>query len=308
MKKQYYKSIHLQNPMKGIRMIKKSLLPIFACLMIFAVRANDLAIDQDQAPLPTKEEIIAALSVDDFNPRSLQMLANAFYWSHEFKKTGIAALQASKKNALLAGNILLITHNQEFAADDRVLKAMTEFHKTWKHAHEMQNAQNACVGILSFKEDINEIANIILTIICTDSLTDLADKKEAVLAHAQKLNHRQHEETCLATLEEFYAAVDTHNIDTVYPALRNAKKSIIDRTRTHLSAAHTLNAINSDLVETIETHFTQALAEWYGTVYTIMSNRGLLDGQYGMIMCDQNGLIEEDQRTQPLPNPESLHA
>jgi hypothetical protein len=287
-------------------MIKKTLLPLFACLMIFAVRADDLIIDQEQAPLPTKEEIITALSGDDFNPRSLQMLANAFYWSHEFKKAGIAALQASKKNALLASNILLITHNQEFASDERVLKAMTEFHKTWKHAHEMQNAQNACVGILSFKGDINEIANVILTLICTDSLTDLADRKEAVLAHAQKLDQRPHEENLLNTLQEFYAAVDTHNLDTVYPALRDTKKTIIDRTRNHLSAAHAINAINTEIVETIETHFTHALAEWYQTVYTIMSNRGLLDGQYGMIMCDQNGLIEEDQRTQQLPKPETL--
>ena len=69
-----------------------------------------------------------------------------------------------------------------------------------------------------------------------------------------------------------------------------------------------MNSINSDIVETIEAHFTQALAEWYGTVYTIMSNRDLLGTQYGMIMCNQNGLIEEDQRTQLLPNPESLHA
>lgn len=289
-------------------MIKKTLLPLFACLMIFAVRADDITIEQEQAPLPTKEEIITALSGDDLHPRSLQMLANAFYWSHEFKKAGVAALQASKKNALLASNILLITHNQEFASDERVLKAMTDFHKTWKHAHEMQNAQNACVGILSFKQDINEIANVILTLICTDSLTDLADKKESVLARAEKIDLRAHDENFLSTLQEFYTAVDTHNIDTVYPALRDTKKSLIDRTRNHLSAAHALNTINSDIVETIETHFTQALAEWYGTVYAIMRDRGLLDGQYGMIMCDQNGLIEEDQRTQPLPNPESLHA
>lgn len=287
-------------------MIKKTLPMLLACLLSCALRANDLAIEQDQAPLPTKEEIVAALSVDDFNPRSLQMLANAFYWSYEFKKAGISALEASKKNALLAGNILLTTHNQEFASDERVLKAMTEFHKTWKHAQEMQRAQNSCVGILSFKQDINEIANIILTTICTDSLPVLATKKQPVLAYAQKINQSAQESSCTAILEEFYTAVDSHDINTVYPALRNAKKNILESTRIHLSAAHALNTINTDIVETIETHFTQALFDWYQIVYTIMSNRGLLDTQYGMIMCDQNGLIEVDQRTQLLPKPESL--
>jgi|GEM_PF-5020765 hypothetical protein len=287
-------------------MMTKILIPVFACLTIYTLRANDLAIQQDQAPFPTKEEIVAALSVDDFNPRSLQILANAFYWSYEFKKAGIAALQTSKKNALLASNILLTTHNQEFASDERVLKAMIEFHKTWQYAHEMQRAQNACVGILSFKQDINEVANIILTTICTDSLSVLANKKQSVLAYAQKLNQFAQDSNCTAILEEFYTAVDSHDINTVYPALRNTKKNIIDSTRIHLSAAHALNTINTDIVETIETHFAQALFDWYQIVYTIMSNRGLLDTQYGMIMCDQNGLIEVDQRTQLLPKPEIL--
>jgi len=292
-------------------MIKKILTPLFACLMFCALHAEELIIDQDQAPLPTKEEIIAKLSVDDFNPRSLQILANAFYWSYEFKKAGIAALQACKKNALLSHNILLMTHNQEFAHDERVSKTFNEFYKTWKHAYDMQNAQNSCVGILSFKQDINEIANIILTMICTDALTCVADKKQTVIAHAEKLNPLQPQcsqeaSHCMTTLQEFYTAVDSHDINMVHPALLNLRKQMHDRIHKHLATAHTMNDIRTDVIVTIETHFTQALFDWYQIVYTIMNNRGLLDTSFGTIMCDQNGLIEEDQRNQPLPNPESL--
>lgn len=292
-------------------MLQRNLSYALACLLFCAIQANELELIQEQAPLPTKEQIITMLSADDFNPRSLQILANTFYWSYEFKKAALSALQASRKNTLFAHNILFLTHGQEFASDDRILKTFNDFHKTWKHAHEMQKAQNACVGILTFKQDINDIANVILTLICTDSLTALKDKQPAILAHAEKLNPLQpqcsQEAThCMTALQDFYTAVDSHDLNTVYTALGSTKKMFQDRIQKHLSTAHAMNDINTSIVTTIETHVAQALFDWYQIIYAIMENRGLLNTQYGMVMCDQHGLIEEEQRTQLLVNPQTL--
>lgn len=295
-------------------MIKNTLIPrlrfqlrracaVFACLIICAIRANELAIDQDQIPLPTKTTMMDTIRSQNLSPRELQILANTFYWSHRYKQAEVAALKSAKKNAVLAHNILFMTYNLEYAHDDRVATVFNECHEVWKNAHMMKNAQNACVGILSFKQEINDLANNVLTCMCTDSLNALRNNKETVLDRAQQIDALQTrcaQETAqqMPALQAFYADLESQDLNVAYPSIQNVQKNIQNLTYKHFVAAHTLHDMHADITITMEDLFAQEFLEWYRFIYSLMEERKLLDTPFGTIMCDQNGLIEEECRTQ----------
>ncbi len=285
-------------------MIKKNLLYAFLCTTLFAIHAEEVTLlESVEQSLPTKTIMMDTVRSQNFTPRELQILANAFYWSHRYKQAEVAAIQAAKKNAVLAHNILFMTYNLEYAHDERVAAIFNECHEAWKNAHMMKNAQDACVGILTFKQEINDLANNVLTCICADALNALLQNKEIVFNRAQQieaLQTRCTQETAqhIPALQAFYADLESQDLNRAYSSIQNVQKNIQSLTYKHFTAAHTLHDMRADITITMEDFFAQEFLEWYRFVYSLMEDRALLDTPFGTIMCDQNGLIEEECRTQ----------
>lgn len=290
-------------------MIKKSLLCALLCTTLFLLHAEESPLNDmgHQSHSTAKDPIFDAITSQDLSPRDLQMLANAFYWSYRSKKASVDAIVAAKKNTLLAHNILFMTYNLEYAHDERVAALFNEHYTTWKNAHMMKNAQNACVGILTFKQEINDIANDILNCMCVDAMNALLRNKEIIFERAQQLDTLQSQctqETSqhIPALQALYADIESQDINAIYPAIQNVQKNIQRLMHNHLTAAHTLHDIRTDIIVDMEKFFAQEFLGWYQFIYILMEERGLLDTPFGTIMCDANGLIEEESRP-PLPRP-----
>ena len=288
-------------------MIKKNLLYAFLCTTLFTIHAEEVTLNELNEPVeqgqPTKAIMMDAIRAQNLNPRELQILANAFYWSHRYKQAEVAALKAAKKNAVLAHNILFMTYNLEYAHDDRAAAVFNECHEVWKNAHMMKNAQDACVGILTFKQEINDLANDVLTCMCVDAINALIKNKEVVLNRTQQieaLQTRCAQETAqhIPAIQAFYADLESHDLNVAYSSIQNVQRCIQSLTNKHFAAAHTLHDMRADITITIEDFFAQEFLEWYRFIYSLMEERALLDTSFGTIMCDQNGLIEEECRTQ----------
>jgi hypothetical protein len=292
-------------------MVKKSLLCVVACAVLFSIRADTISNNVDQQTIPTKDQILTTLTSPNLNPRTLQTLATAFYWSYQSKRTCVKAIYAAKRNMLLADNILLKSYNLEYAHDERVLSIFKELHQTWQTAHQMQRALNACVGIVTFKEEINDLANAILTRMCSDAAATLLEKKEAVLERAQQrtatcAKNGDLEAQFVPKIEAFYTALESQNLEMISPSMRTMNNYISNLMHTHFTATHTLHDIRTDIMSLIDDVFAQEFLGWYRAIYATMEERELLDTSFGTIICDHTGLIDEANRTQQLPNPDSL--